>query len=384
MTPQPAPLAGATIRERPEDFLVEEVTAFEPTGDGEHLAVLVQKRGLDHASMVSRMASAFGVARGRIGWAGMKDKKAITLQWLTVQTPQTDVPDIVGEDLVVVTAARHARRLRVGHLTGNRFAIRLRNVDPTAVVGAHRRLFGLAAAGLPNRFMSQRFGYRGVNAIIGCHVLRGDPEQAIAAWLGTTAPPWPEDEQRRREDIAAGRFDVAAAAWPRNWRPEQAAIASLAAGADAGQTLARVDRRVQRIWTDAAQSAIFNDVLDARSGSGEIDGDITWSHDRFLEALGESPAPPVPTGPLWGRSMRRATGAADELELAALHRSGLTEELFAVSKAPEGARRPLSIPIVSPRCEAGFDEHGAFVELGFVLPKGGYGTAVVDEIISGA
>ncbi|MDP7030360.1 MAG: tRNA pseudouridine(13) synthase TruD [Phycisphaerales bacterium] len=383
MTSTNGPLADAVIRARPEDFLVEEVTAFEPTGQGEHLALLVQKRGLDHASMVRHLARAFRVPPGRVGWAGMKDKEAVTQQWVTVQTEASDVPDLGHESLAVVSAERHARRLRLGHLTGNRFTIRMRQVDPTAVVEANRRLTTLASSGLPNRFMSQRFGYRGVNAVIGEHVLRRSPSQALAVWLGTAGACWPEAEQRRREDFDAGDFGAALDAWPRNWKPERAALASLKAGDDPEAVLSRVDRRVRRIWTDAAQSAIFNEVLRTRTGCGAMDGDITWSHDRFLEAMEVPTAPPVPTGPMWGRSMRRAGGEAAALELAALRKAGLTEEMMTAPSAPQGARRPLAIPVVSPRCVAGFDDHGPFVELGFVLPKGGYATAVAEAIISG-
>ncbi len=383
MTRQNGPLAAAAIRERPEDFLVEEVTAFEPSGEGEHLALLVQKRGLDHASMVRRVAKAFGVAPGRVGWAGMKDKGAITLQWITVQTPASNADGLDSESLAVVAADRHARRMRLGHLTGNRFVIRLRQVDPTAVIEASRRLTALAAAGLPNRFMPQRFGHRLANGTIGIHILRGALAEALSVWLGTSGPAWPAGEQQRREDYESGHFDAAAAAWPQGWRAERAALKRLASGCDGAEALARVDRHVRRIWTDAAQSLIFNDVLDARGPAGVVDGDITWSHDRFLEAMGEPPGPQVPTGPMWGRRMRRAAGPAGDLELQALHRVGLSEASFSKPASPEGARRPLSLPIVSPRCEAGFDDHGPFVELGFVLPKGGYATAVVEQVISG-
>jgi tRNA pseudouridine13 synthase len=384
--PQPRP--RGRIRSRPGDFLVEEVSTFEPSGQGEHLALWVRKEGIDHRSMIRAVASTCGVGPGRVGWAGMKDRDAVTLQWITVQCADLDAITIDSPNIGVLQAARHDRKIKLGQLTGNRFIIRIRGLDPTAAPGIYRALSGLAAAGLPNHFMEQRFGYRGANAAIGACALRGQWSELIDVWLGTAAPPWPETEQERRDLCAARKYREAAERWPASWAPERLTLEHLARGASPQEAIAEVPLPVRRIWTDAAQATIFNDVLDRRLAAGTaatpVEGDITWSHERFFNDVADADATAlrcVPTGPLWGRRLRPSTGTVAAEELAALGRSGLDERDFGGTGAPSGGRRPLVIPVVLPHCGAAFDEHGPYVEISFTLPKGGYATAVVDALI---
>ena len=184
----------------------------------------------------------------------------------------------------------------------------------------------------------------------------------LRAWLGEDGPPWPDEEQSRRRHFEEGQFEEARAEWPANWRPECDALQQLATGDNAKRVVHYVPRDIRRIWTDSAQSAIFNDVLDQRLASGTAsvvgEDDISWKYDRFYEAIDVPIGEPVPTGPLWGKRMRRATGVVDMCECEALERAGLSMQCFDGRRGPEGARRPLVVPIVSPRCEAGFDEHG--------------------------
>jgi tRNA pseudouridine13 synthase len=383
---QPKP--SGRIRLRADDFLVDEVSTFEPTGRGEHLALLVRKEGIDHRSMIRAIASACGVRPGRIGWAGMKDRDAITVQWITVQCGDIDVAAIDSQHIAVLQATRHDRKIKLGQLTGNRFIIRIREIDPVAAPGISRSLESLSQEGLPNHFMEQRFGYRGVNAAIGSCALRGQWEELIEVWLGTAQSPWPRNEQERRELCGAGQYRAAADRWPASWAPERSTLEHLARGATPQEAVTEVPMPIRRIWTDAAQAAIFNDVLGLRLAAGTastlLEGDITWSHERFLESLPDAVAGgvmTVPTGPLWGRRLRPAGGETAAAEEAALARSGLEAQHFSGPGAPAGGRRPFLIPVVLPHCESGFDSHGGYVEVTFTLPKGGYATAVVDALI---
>jgi tRNA pseudouridine13 synthase len=383
---QPKP--AGRIRMRPGDFLVEEVSAFEPSGQGPHLAIFIRKEGIDHRSMIRHIASACGVGPGRVGWAGMKDRDAVTLQWITVQCGEVDVTRIDSQSVGVVQAARHDRKLKLGQLTGNRFIIRIRELDPVLGPRIHRALCALAKDGLPNHFMEQRFGYRGVNAAIGSCALRKKWDELIDVWLGTAAPPWPGSEQERRDLCVAGQYRDAAARWPASWAPERSTLEHLARGATPEEAISEVPMPIRRIWTDAAQATIFNDILNERLAAGTaatpMDGDITWSHERFLECVDASESGvlgAVPTGPLWGRKLRPSTGAVLRDERAALARSGLDDRDFGGSGSPTGGRRPLVVPVVLPHCESGFDDNGPYVEISFTLPKGGYATAVVDALI---
>ena len=309
------------FRQRPEDFLVEEVSDFQPEGSGGHLALWIQKNHLDHRALVSRLCDAFGVPQAAVGWAGMKDRVAVAMQWMTVET-EKDATLLADSDVLrIVHASRHPRRLRMGHLTGNRFIIRIRGVDPTLAPLIHRRLMQVATHGLPNQYGTQRFGYRGVNDVLGAHLLRSEWEALLEAWLGTGAPPWPDHELDMRTAFSQGDHQLALQGWSDRWHPERRAISRLIDGLTPAEVVKAVPRSMRLIWSDAALASIFNAVLAQRLVDGrvtEMPGDVYWSHERFLDRAGPGTPIQTPTGPLWGSKMRAASGPVDELERQAL------------------------------------------------------------------
>ncbi|MCG8512265.1 MAG: tRNA pseudouridine(13) synthase TruD, partial [Rhodospirillales bacterium] len=158
------PGIGGTLKARPEDFLVEEQPASELTGDGEHLYLFIEKRRRTTIDVVRRLAKAFGVSRGEIGYAGLKDKHAITRQQFSIRLPDRSI-DEKGlaklqhhPQLTVLWAQRHEVKLRRGHHGGNRFVIRLRDVQATDAIKAKPVLERLATSGVPNFIGEQRFG----------------------------------------------------------------------------------------------------------------------------------------------------------------------------------------------------------------------------------
>src|SRR5262245_15038907 len=144
----------------PDRFIVEELPAYPPTGEGGHTFLWIEKRGLTTFDAIARIAAALGVAARDIGYAGLKDKHATTRQWLSV--PGLD-PDralaLAQPDIRVLAAARHPHKLRLGHLRGNLFEVVLTGVASDGDVAALRARFeDLCARGVPNRFGDQRFG----------------------------------------------------------------------------------------------------------------------------------------------------------------------------------------------------------------------------------
>src|SRR5947209_8129953 len=120
-SPQPfgPPVLAARIRATPEDFFVEELPAFEASGAGEHLLLTIEKRGMNTAFAARRIAQWAGVPEMAVGYAGMKDRHAVTRQRFSVQLPGREAPDLAAlasEDLRVIEAARHARKLQRGAL----------------------------------------------------------------------------------------------------------------------------------------------------------------------------------------------------------------------------------------------------------------------------
>src|SRR5215471_1998332 len=170
-----------TFEPSPERFVVEEIPAYEPCGAGEHTFLWIEKRGLTTPDAIRRLAELLGVEPRDVGYAGLKDRHAVTRQWVSV--PRADdarAVEIADPDLRVLRAVRHGNKLRVGHLRGNRFEVvltgphNIANANADAELSKLRlRLQALAAAGIPNRFGDQRFGAGGDNAAAGLAILRG-------------------------------------------------------------------------------------------------------------------------------------------------------------------------------------------------------------------
>ena len=161
----PASGAHATLNQCNEDFLVTEIALQPPSGAGEHLWLEVEKNGANTAFVAERLAEAAGVQPWDVGYAGLKDRHAITRQWFSLYLPKGETPDLtalVHPEFRVLSQSRHVKKLRRGDLHGNRFRIVLREVrgDRAAI---EANLQAVAAQGVPNYFGAQRFGHDGGN-----------------------------------------------------------------------------------------------------------------------------------------------------------------------------------------------------------------------------
>lgn len=411
---------GGSIKQRPEDFLVEETPLYQPAGEGEHIYLFVEKRGMSTLEMVEIVARHFGVHRRAIGYAGMKDKAAITRQVVSVHVPGRkieDFPMLDHERVAVLWADYHQNKLRTGHLAGNRFSIRIRGVPATAALPAKRVLDRLERVGVPNRFGEQRFGHCQNNHVVGREIVLGNARGALDALLGPH-PAHPDQQGEARALYVAGEFERAREAFPRSLRTEREALGHLARGNSAQRVVARMDESARKFLLSAFQSAVFNAVLDRRMLDGSYAtlslGDVAHIHESrgqfvvYESVLAEADLAErvrrlalSPTGPMWGASMKRAQGAIDALEVAALGSFGVSVEdvvRYAGGGAGggesggsgqgrrgredlEGARRPLRVPVVAPQVEGGVDEIGSYVRVAFELPRGAFATVVLREIM---
>jgi len=158
------PCASAMLRSCPEDFQVSEELGFEPAGEGEHVFLHLQKRGLNTLDLVRRLAQFSGVPRRDIGYSGLKDRNALTRQWLSVRLAGRQEPDwqalASAGDLQVLAVSRHLRKLRRGVHRRNRFTLVLRDVAGDRA-DLEQRLQRVRARGVPNYFGAQRFGRHG-------------------------------------------------------------------------------------------------------------------------------------------------------------------------------------------------------------------------------
>jgi len=403
------PGVGGVIKARHDDFLVEEQPLYEPAGEGEHLYLFVEKAGLTTPELVRRVARGFHAGRHDVGHAGLKDKRGRTRQLLSVHLPGVsasfvrDGLDALNDrdDMQVLWADWHRNKLRRGHHAGNRFVIYIREVSPTAVLGAKRVLERLNEVGAPNYLGSQRFGYRQNSHVLGRLLLLGRYAALLDELLGVEGE---TDSQRLRAGRSAyrrGAYDAALNDWPKTLRYDRQALDALRRGESAEAAVKAIDRQQRQFLVHAWQSALFNDVLHQRVAGGALNalqpGDLAWKHDsRAVFPVDASVATAEnaaegrvasfavsPSGPMWGVDMARASGEPGRVEEAALRASGLSEAqlMGAGDVAAEGSRRPMRVPLKDAEISGGGDEHGPFVRLAFELPRGAYATVVLREIM---
>lgn len=395
---------GGTIKERNEDFLVDEIPLIDPSGQGEHLHMGVQKSGLTHDDLLQVVAKQCGVPVRAIGYAGMKDRQAVTRQTISVHLPGLPDPPVLSHPSVqVLWSRRHDAKLRPGQLQGNRFSIRIRGVDPLAAPRVLQGLRTLEERGAPNAFGRQRFGNRCNNHVLGALLAAERWSDLLAELCGAQGSPFPPSQQEARACFDAGDFRASERLWARGDFAERAAVRAMAQGRSPKGSVLAIKQSMLQFWMNATQSAGLNAVLSARLELGLFDqfvaGDVAnlhpgrslfRVHDTMLADSGEASVLArrlkefdcSPTGPMIGESSMTTEQNAWAIEEKALHECGLSHAIFAAAKnAPAGERRSLRMKVSDPQVEAGVDVHGGFIRVAFDLPRGGFATAVLTELM---
>jgi tRNA pseudouridine13 synthase len=325
------PGSGGRVKASPEDFRVDELPAYLPGGSGPHLWLRVEKRERTTRDVVRALAAALGVSEREAGFAGMKDRAAVTTQWLSFALSRDPDPAaLAGEGWRVLEASRHQNKLRTGHLRGNRFRIVVRGGD----VGRARACAeALCARGLPNFFGAQRFGVEGRNADLGRALLLGadDPAARRAA----------RDRFTRRLVLSA-------------W-----------------QSRAFNTWLAQRMADGLFATAIAGDVLKKLDSGGVFTCEDPTIDGPRVAAFEVSPA-----GPMFGHKLRPAAGEALRREERVLAAEGITAaDLARGGGETEGTRRAARLPVAVELAPEG-DGYVAT----FDLPKGSYATVVMGEL----
>jgi tRNA pseudouridine13 synthase len=318
---------GGRIRAESDDFDVREIPAYLPEGRGSHTFVRVEKVGRTTRDLVVVLTEA-GVPDRSIGVAGLKDKVARTEQWLSIPNAHADAVSALEATagVRVLEVSRHRNKLGIGHLRGNRFRIRVRDVLPGAAERARAIIAALAARGAPNYVGPQRFGRFGRNAVDGYRDVHG-------------------------QSVPGGH-------------------------------------RLRRFFVAALQSRIFNMLLAERVRDGRyasvVDGDWARKHDtggtfEVRDVAAEAPRALAldisATLPLYGSKVRPSSGAAGADEASVMRRLGLRWEQF---RSRRGDRRITRLVGLDATIE---EEHDlAALTIAFTLPKGSYATTLVREI----
>ncbi|HEB61392.1 MAG TPA: tRNA pseudouridine(13) synthase TruD, partial [Phycisphaeraceae bacterium] len=248
LTSEIPPVPGV-IKQRPEDFYVEELPAYEPCGEGEHLYLLIQKQDRTTLDVASDLARHFDVKRSAVGYAGLKDARAVTRQMFSVYLPGKDensYGELHLQGAEVLWTDRHTNKLRRGHLKGNRFVIRLRDVQLAHVIQTEEVMRILEKKGVPNRFGPQRFGMRGNNDLLGRLLLLNDARGFINALLGPDEI-HPDDCPESRAAFAAGDYRKALNLLPRSRKTESRVLKMLASGRRPKQAVKAMDDATGRL-----------------------------------------------------------------------------------------------------------------------------------------
>lgn len=323
------PAAAGLIRTSPEDFVVEEMARVTPSGEGPHLWLWVEKRLANTDWVAKRLADAYGCRSRDVGFAGMKDRFAVTRQWFSVPLAESSPVETEGVDIEGVTvleARRHGRKLKRGTLDGNRFELAVREFQGDEQDTA-QRLERIRDRGVPNYFGPQRFGHGGRNVARGYELLKAN---------------------------------------------------------------ARLPRNKRSIYLSALRSYVFNRLLAERVRRGDwgtvIDGELAMLDGTHSIFPCEKPDAEIeercrhhdihPTGPLPGTGGTQPAGFAAELEEAVI---GECRDLVEVlnSQRVQASRRALRL------CPGALEwrfEQGA-LNLAFTLSAGAYATTVLREIL---
>lgn len=389
------PAIPAAIKRRYEDFEVEEIPAYQPCGVGDHIYFTIEKAGLATMRAVNDIARALDRNPRDIGVAGLKDARAVTRQMLSLEhiDPKT-IAALNIPRIRILSTTRHGNKLKIGHLRGNRFRIKLREVEAGRLADVKAICDVLARRGVPNYFGAQRFGLRGDTGLMGQAILKNDPVAVIDLMLGRPGPhdTGPVLEARKLYD--AGDYNAAAKAWPYGFRDNVRACREMArTGGKHKRAFYAVDARMKSFFVSAYQSQLFNNVLARRLQQFDVilAGDLAMKHDNGAVFRVDDPLPEAaraaafeisPTGPIFGHRMTQPGGVMGDIEREVLAAEGLTPESFHDVRGMKlsGARRALRFAPKELAINESADEHGSFIELQFALESGCYATMLLREI----
>lgn len=409
-----APGTGGRLKLLPEDFVVEEVPlAFPPpAAEGKYTVAALRVRNWETNRLMGELSRALGVPRDTIFFAGTKDKRAITTQYVSLRAPEAAVRAIGLKDVDVLETRRVDRAPKIGELVGNKFVIRIRHMDCSLAEGEARARAVLdrldAEGGFPNFFGVQRFGVlRPVTHAVGEAIVRGDLREAVRLYVGNPTPEEPPEARAARE--AYERDGPAALPlYPRQLGFERDMVRHLAERPDdyAGAIL-RLPPNLRTMFVYAAQSLLFNRVVARRMRAGiglnePIEGDLVCGVDAEgrpekeklhrvtarnlarVERLCRDGRALV-TGAIFGSDVALAQGRMGEIERAVVEEAGYKAEDFLVPHLPEvasfGTRRELLAPLGPVTLRADKDAHGEHLELAFFLLKGSYATCLLREVM---
>jgi tRNA pseudouridine13 synthase len=337
------------FRQNARDFVVDEIPLYAFSGEGEHLVLLMRKKNLSTWDALSRIANHLGINAREIGYAGLKDKNALTKQYISIlKKHEQKLESFEHENIKFIDRTYHNNKIRLGHLKGNRFFIRLKKVTPTAAIKLSEALKQIKKDGMPNFFGYQRFGTDGDNYKLGEEILQG---------------------RRKERNVKLKRLYINAyqSHMFNLWLSRRLEINSLVASFKVNELTDVLNMPATVVSALKEQQHPFKvfkgDVMKhyPHGAPFEYEG-----LDEDMERLMKKEI--VPTGLLLGKRSRRASGMAREIE----------KEFDVDYKQVDGDRRYAWI--YPEDVEGQYRENEAWFEMHFSLPKGSYATVLIEEL----
>jgi len=387
------PGTGGFLRGTHEDFQVDEIPLYPLDGEGHHVWFQITKRGIDTFEAVRRISKALDLSERQFTYAGLKDSRAVTTQWMSTQhATREQIEQLSIERLTVQQVHLHKNGLKLGHLRGNRFTLIVRGVTEGYQQRLEPILDVLMRRGAPNFFGPQRFGARRNSHLCGLAILRQDYEGFVRELIGKPSPRENDPYLRRaRVLFEKGKLDQAYKAMPIRQRAEKKALHALIRFEDPERAYFAIPKRMRQIFVSAYQSYLFNEI--AKRRLDELDqiavGDLAYLHRNgavFKVEETESTAPRCqafeisPSGAIFGTKAPLAKGEPGEVERMVLAEASTTREDFAVGGglSAHGSRRSLRILLrdaaLTPLDETSY-------RFAFSLPPGAYATCVMRELM---
>lgn len=385
-----------TIKERPEDFQVEEIPLYEAGGDGPHLYFEMTKRNMTTDAAVKVLADHFDRSPSEFGVAGKKDRQAVTTQRISLEHVEPeDVEAFEHERIELEVLDRHRNKIQPGHLEGNRFTVKVRTAEPAEAGSTVKKsLASLSERGVPNYFGSQRFGRRRDTDDLGEAMVHGELDEFLDLYFGRPREVDPPECRRARELYEEGSYGEAIDAWPDDESNKRRGLAAYVDRRSPGPVLSAISKSRRQLFLSAYQSRLFNELLAERMPhiDSVLEGDVARKTDtggmfEVKDPDGEQPRAAAfdisPTGLLPGRDPWYASVEPGDRERYLLEENNLNEGDFEKVGylRSDGTRRIYRFSPGSPDFESKSDEHGPYLKLHFRIPSGCYATVLLRELL---
>lgn len=410
---------GGTIKTKPADFVVREITNRAEGTEGKYLVAELTTENWDTHGVIRDISRRLGVSRNRIGFAGTKDKFAVTTQKISIwNVDEKELDRVKIADVELKKIGRSNKAVSLGDLCGNEFEIVIRGIE-----GKKEEITGKIATittemenagGVPNFFGVQRFGTRRpITHVVGKQLIKGELKEAVMSYIADIFPEESEEAKRARQVCREGDLKEGLKRMPTFLRYEKAMLNELVKRGNEEKFLSAFNvlpKNLRKLFVHAYQAYLFNHVLSSRMtqdlpfNEALID-DVVCFRNEFgfadadrgrVERVTEDKIEGINrlikrgrafvTAPAFGYETEFAEGVEGEIERLVLEEEGVELNDFYIEKIPEisskGIRRPILVPVKLTNEEVSDDDMNPGrkkVKLNLFLPKGSYATVVLRE-----